>query len=107
MAVTKHDVLKKDVPLVFNRAEDKFVAKYVISVNSENEAVAGVNMMINGELLKDLFLNGVIVVDSTTQYVPVTLVAGASAGCKLVCIALGASDALSAKVVKSSDYADA
>lgn len=100
------NVLKKNVPLVFNRAEDKFVAKYVISLNSGNVAVVGTDT-INGKLLEDLFLNGVIVKDSTTQYVPVTLVAGASAGCKLVCIALGASDALSAKVVKSSDYADA
>lgn len=100
------NVLKKDVPLLFNRAEDKFVAKYVIGLNSSNVAVVGTDT-INGELLEDLFLNGVIVRDSTTEYIPVTLVASASAGCKLVCIALGASDVLSAKVVKSSDYADA
>lgn len=102
------NVLKKDVPLLFNRAEDKFVAKYVIGLNSSNVAVVGTDT-INGELLEDLFLNGVIVRDSTTttEYIPVTLVASTSAGCKLVCIALGASDVLSAKVVKSSDYADA
>ena len=100
------NVLKNDVPLLFNRAEDKFVAKYVIGLNSSNVAVVGTDT-INGELLEDLFLNGVIVRDSTTEYIPVTLVASASAGCKLVCIALGASDVLSAKVVKSSDYADA
>ena len=100
------NVLKKNVPLLFNRAEDKFVAKYVIGLNSSNVAVVGTDT-INGELLEDLFLNGVIVRDSTTEYIPVTLVASASAGCKLVCIALGASDVLSAKVVKSSDYADA
>ena len=99
------NVLKKNVPLVFNRAEDKFVAKYVIGLNSGSIAVVGTET-VDGKLLEDLFLNGVIVKDSTTQYVPVTLVAGASAGCKLVCIALGASDAISAKVVKSSDYAD-
>ncbi len=99
------NVLKKKVPLVFNRAEDKFVAKYVIGLNSSSVAVVGIET-VDGKLLEDLFLNGVIVKDSTTQYVPVTLVAGASAGCKLVCIALGASDAISAKVVKSSDYAD-
>lgn len=99
------NVLKKKVPLVFNRAEDKFVAKYVIGLNSSSVAVVGTET-VDGKLLEDLFLNGVIVKDSTTQYVPVTLVAGASAGCKLVCIALGSSDAISAKVVKSSDYAD-
>lgn len=99
------NVLKKKVPLVFNRAEDKFVAKYVIGLNSSSVAVVGTET-VDGKLLEDLFLNGVIVKDSTTQYVPVTLVAGASTGCKLVCIALGASDAISAKVVKSSDYAD-
>lgn len=103
--MTKGNVFKKDVPLVFNRAEDKFVAKYVIGLNSSSTASVG-SKTIDGKLLEDLFLNGVIVKDSTTQYVPVTLVSGASAGCKLVCIALGASDALSAKVVKSSDYAD-
>ena len=99
------NVLKKNVPLVFNRAEDKFVAKYIIGLNSSSIAVVGTDT-VNGKLLEDLFLNGVIVKDSTTQYIPMTLVSGASAGCKLVCIALGASDALSAKVVKSSDYAD-
>lgn len=99
------NVLKKNVPLVFNRAEDKFVAKYVIGLNSSSIAVVGTDT-VNGKLLEDLFLNGVIIKDSTTKYVPATLVAGASAGCKLVCIALGASDALSAKIVKSSDYAD-
>ena len=99
------NVLKKNVSLVFNRAEDKFVAKYIIGLNSSSVAVVGTDT-VNGKLLEDLFLNGVIVKDSTTQYIPVTLVSGASAGCKLVCIALGASDELSAKVVKSSDYAD-